>query len=41
MRLDDLRGKVVVLSPTYSTCEESCPVAAMQVRGALDDLTAG
>src|SRR5687767_2871541 len=40
VRLADLRGKVVVLSPTYSTCEESCSVAAMQIRGALDDLTA-
>jgi protein SCO1/2 len=41
VRVADLRGKVVVLSPTYSTCEESCPIAAMQVRGALDDLDAG
>jgi protein SCO1/2 len=38
VRLDDLRGRVVVLSPTYSSCEESCPVAAQQIRGALDDL---
>jgi protein SCO1/2 len=38
VRLADLRGKVVVLSPTYMTCEESCPVAAQQIRGALDDL---
>ena len=41
VRLEDLRGKVVVLSPTYATCDESCPVAAMQIRGALDDLSAG
>lgn len=40
VRLEDLRGKVVVLSPTYATCDESCPVAAMQIRGALDDLSA-
>ena len=37
--LADLRGSVVVLSPTYSTCDESCPVAAQQIRGALDDLS--
>jgi protein SCO1/2 len=34
----DLRGKVVVITPTYTTCEESCPTAVQQVRGALDDL---
>ena len=38
VRLADLRGKVVVITPTYTTCEESCPVAVQQVRGALDDL---
>ena len=40
VRLADLRGKVVVLTPTYTTCEESCPLAAQQIRGALDDLSA-
>ena len=25
----------------YTTCEESCPVAAQQIRGALDDLEPG
>jgi protein SCO1/2 len=39
VRLADLRGTVVVLSPTYATCDESCPVAAQQIRGALDDLS--
>ena len=39
VRLADLRGNVVVLSPTYATCDESCPVAAQQIRGALDDLS--
>ena len=34
-----LRGKVVVLSPMYSTCEDTCPLAAQQIRGALDDLS--
>lgn len=38
--LADLRGTVVVLSPTYATCDETCPVAAQQIRGALDDLSA-
>jgi protein SCO1/2 len=39
VRLADLRGNVVVLSPMYATCDESCPVAAQQIRGALDDLS--
>jgi protein SCO1 len=39
VRTADLRGKVVVITPTYTTCEESCPVAVQQVRGALDDLS--
>jgi protein SCO1/2 len=41
VRLADLRGKVVVITPTYTACEESCPVAVQQVRGAIDDLEAG
>ena len=41
VRLADLRGKVVVITPTYTACEESCPVAVQQVRGALDDLDPG
>src|SRR5215208_2270302 len=28
VQLSALRGKVVVLSPMYSTCEESCPLTA-------------
>jgi protein SCO1/2 len=36
----DLRGTVVVLTPTYATCDETCPVVAQQIRGALDDLSA-
>jgi protein SCO1 len=40
IRTADLRGKVIVITPTYTTCEESCPVAVQQVRGALDDLSA-
>jgi protein SCO1/2 len=38
VRTAGLRGKVVVITPTYTTCEESCPTAVQQVRGALDDL---
>ncbi len=37
--LRGLRGQVVVISPMYSTCEETCPLAAQQIRGALDDLS--
>jgi protein SCO1/2 len=38
VRLADERGKVVVLSPMYTTCDDSCPLIAQQIRGALDDL---
>jgi protein SCO1 len=41
VRTSDLRGKVVVITPTYTTCDESCPIAVQQVRGAIDDLEAG
>jgi len=41
VRTADLRGKVIVVTPTYTTCDESCPIAVQQVRGALDDLEAG
>ncbi len=34
-----LRGTVVVLSPMYTTCEDTCPLVAQQIRGALDDLS--
>jgi len=33
-----LRGNVVVLTFLYTTCEDTCPIAAQQIRGALDDL---
>jgi protein SCO1 len=39
VRSTELRGKVIVITPTYTTCEESCPIAVQQVRGALDDLS--
>jgi protein SCO1 len=40
VRLAALRGKVVVLSPMYTTCTTTCPLVAQQIRGALDDLPA-
>jgi protein SCO1/2 len=39
VQLSQLRGKVVVLSPMYSTCRDTCPLTAQQIRGALDDLS--
>lgn len=36
--LGDLRGSITVLTFLYSTCEDTCPVTASQVLGALDDL---
>jgi protein SCO1/2 len=32
------RGKTVILTFMYSTCQDTCPVTASQIRGALDDL---
>jgi protein SCO1/2 len=32
------RGSVVVVTFMYSTCQDTCPVTAQQIRGALDDL---
>jgi protein SCO1 len=32
------RGEVVVLTFLYSTCEDTCPIQAQQIRGALDEL---
>lgn len=34
----DFRGKPVVVTFVYSTCEETCPATAQQIRGALDKL---
>src|SRR3982751_2808886 len=33
-----LRGRVVVLTFMYSTCQDTCPITAQTIRGALDDL---
>jgi protein SCO1 len=38
VRLSEKRGKVVVLSPMYTTCRDTCPIVAQQIRAALDDL---
>lgn len=40
VRLARLRGNVVVLSPMYTTCTDTCPLVAQQIRGAIDDLGA-
>jgi protein SCO1/2 len=34
-----LRGKVVVLSPMYTTCTDTCPLVSQQIRAALLDLS--
>jgi protein SCO1 len=36
--LASLRGQIVVLAFTYSTCGAPCEVIAQQIRGALDEL---
>jgi protein SCO1/2 len=39
--LRQYRGQVVVLTFMYSTCQDTCPVTATTIRGALDDLGHG
>jgi protein SCO1/2 len=34
----EYRGRVVVLTFLYSTCQDTCPVTATTIRGALDEL---
>jgi protein SCO1/2 len=36
--LADFRGRVTVLTFLFTTCEDTCPVTATTIRGALDDL---
>lgn len=36
--LASYRGEVVLLTFLYSTCEDTCPITAQQIRGALDQL---
>jgi protein SCO1/2 len=38
VRLSSLRGQVVVLSPMYTTCRDTCPLVAQQIQDALLDL---
>jgi protein SCO1/2 len=32
------RGKPVIVTYLYTTCKDTCPIAAQMIRGALDDL---
>ena len=36
--LREYRGKPVVVTFLYTTCEDTCPLTAQQIRGALDEL---
>jgi protein SCO1/2 len=36
--LREYRGRVVVLTFMYSTCQDTCPVTAVTIRGALDQV---
>jgi protein SCO1/2 len=36
--LSEYRGKPVVVTFLYTTCEDTCPLTAQQIRGALDEL---
>ena len=36
--LADLRGRPAIVTFLYTTCEDTCPTTAAQIRGALDDL---
>jgi protein SCO1 len=36
--MDEYRGRTVIVTFLYSTCEDTCPLTAQQIRGALDDL---
>jgi protein SCO1/2 len=38
VRMSELRGKPVVVTFLYTTCKETCPLTADQIRGALDEL---
>jgi protein SCO1/2 len=41
VRLGDYAGRVVILTFLYSTCQDTCPLIAQQIRGALDQLGGG
>ena len=38
LRLAQMRGKPVVVTFLYTTCRDTCPLTAQQIRVALDDL---
>lgn len=38
VRMRDFRGEPVIVTFLYTTCEESCPPQAQQIKGALDRL---
>ena len=38
LRLADLRGRPAVVTFLYTTCKDTCPLMAQQIRVALDDL---
>jgi protein SCO1 len=38
VRLRDMRGRPAVVTFLYTTCEDTCPLTAQQIRAALDDL---
>jgi len=38
VRLSDLRGRPAVVTFMYTTCRDTCPLTAQQIRQALDDL---
>jgi protein SCO1/2 len=38
LAFDDLRGRPVIVTFLYTHCEDTCPPAAQQVKGALDEL---
>ena len=40
VRMRDLRGKPAVVTFLYTTCEDTCPTEAHQIKGALDQLDA-
>jgi protein SCO1/2 len=38
VKLADYRGQPLMLTFMYSTCRDTCPVTAYQMRGAMDDI---
>jgi protein SCO1/2 len=38
LSLSEYKGQVVVMTFMYTTCKDTCPLTAQQIRGALDDL---